>query len=266
MLAALLTAPLLLSAALQQPIAAPSAPLPGGAAAEAEESLGARVAILGASASAGFVWPLGARPKVPLAEVFEEMLLEEHAPVVSAATENVFLNPKEISRDLWEQARAADPTLVVAVDFLFWYVYGAKDEEDDRLADLEDGLKLLDQLDCRIVVGDVPYMKDAIGGMLREHQVPRPATLDKANRRIREWVAAHPNVVLVSLGDELARLEAERQDGDPELLQSDRLHPTVYGSAILAARILEAAVERWPDVSADQFMLDPMIAAEVLGE
>ena len=63
--------------------------------------------------------------------------------------------------------------LVVGVDFLFWFCYGEGSTDAGRAQRFETGLKLLEQIPCPLVVGDIPDASSATNtGILSIAQVP----------------------------------------------------------------------------------------------
>lgn len=250
------------------PIASARAPAPGVDA----RTLWSRVHFIGASASAGFgVRMPGTRPGAGRGEAMTLARVAGLArvgagEVTGDATGMFFMSPLQTGEGQVGQALAMDPppTLVVADDFLFWFTYGATDaerkpvrDESQRLATLELGLALLERVDARgipVVVGDIPDMSPAVGRMLSRAQMPAPETIDRANRRIREWARERPRVAVLPL----ARLVADLRSGEPftagrrswseaadgPLIQRDQLHPTFAGTVALLARSEQAANER----------------------
>src|SRR6185436_10796583 len=89
---------------------------------------------------------------------------------------------------------------VVAVDFLFWFCYGSVENEDDRLKHFAAGLKFLEEIPGPLVVGDIPDASAATD-MLTPDVIPTAATRTAANRRLKQWAAARPQVAIVSLSD-----------------------------------------------------------------
>ncbi len=252
---------------------------------------------MGASASAGFGVraPLpsghaGRSQPMPLARI---ALAARTQPgeTTGDATSLFFTNPIAIGRTQVDAVLAMKPhpTLVVGVDFLFWYVYGALDadrarikDESQRMAMLEVGLANLDrvvQAGMPVVVGDFPNMSDAVGKMLSPSQMPAQATLDSANVRVREWATSRPLVAVVPL----AALVTQLNSGEPfqagnrtwsaaadgALIQADRLHPTFAGSVALLARTEQSASEHFrkgeaPGMLASSLEHDPAkVAAAV---
>lgn len=142
-----------------------------------------------------------------------------------------------------EAAGKNEPSVVFALDYLFWYVYGVM-PEDQRLKLFEEGLANLAALGCPVVVGDIPDMSAAIGGMLSKAQVPEPATMAAANRRLAEWAAGRKNVVVIPLSalvrgamsGQRVELGGRVFEGDDAraLIQRDRLHATLKGTIAIA--------------------------------
>jgi len=179
------------------------------------------------------------------------------APEIRTGAELFFFgDPVSSGETLVSDLREEPPTLVVALDFLFWYGYGdtpSGDELAERLGRLERGLRELERFDCPVVVGDFPDMHTAIGRMLREAQVPSPAALEALNRRTREWAGLREDVHLLpwsSLRETLREpppggLRSSRFElpGSAELLLADRLHPDLEGQAAIALWTLELLVE-----------------------
>lgn len=215
-----------------------------------------RVVVIGASLSDGF------QIEAKLHDVIEVMIQPEHEPIVNGADSFVFANPVEFSKKQIELARATDPTLLVALDFLFWFGYGTLDPKlgrlafkDERLQLLERGLSFLDEFDCPIVVGDFPNMAAAVGGgMLSPSQLPDPESLEALNARLRDWAAANANVVLIPLArvvedvleKEPFRVGRHRWPADcvDRMLLPDMLHPTIEGLAAIAHLIGVNLVDR----------------------
>jgi hypothetical protein len=209
-----------------------------------------RIAVVGASSSAGFgvVSPGGAAAR--LSDCLHAAIGQNNTIVLDEASEFLFLNPETLGAIQIKKAAGADPTLLVAVDFLFWFFYGDGDTTAERLARLETGLAHLEAFDCPVVVGDLPYMIEAAGGMIPWSMMPDAEGFQPANARIHAWVAAHPNVTLVSLDatHKLLNAGGTYSRGSFEwdtrargaLLQADHLHPNLAGTAAMAIEILNA--------------------------
>jgi hypothetical protein len=213
-----------------------------------------RVVVIGASASAGFMItePFGGTNtlKCRLQYYLDAAFLVPHEPVRNLATAMFFLNPEGLGEQQVEAAVKAKPTLVVGVDFLFWYCYGDDLNDDGRKALFERGLKLLEQFQCPVIVGDIPDASYATNsGIISAAQVPSPAVLKGANARLQQWVAVHTNVTLVPLTRLMRAINSHQSlechgqvlpyDVATPMIQEDHLHPTSRGAAWLALEILD---------------------------
>jgi hypothetical protein len=245
----------------------------------------ARVFVLGASLSQGYGLERDAGAPVHLADVVEASLRAEHEPVRRQTALLFFTDPLPIGRSQVEKAAAADPTLVVGIDFLFWYGYGSFATEAGRMAMLENGLALLETFRCPVIVGDFPDVADASrdlgrgGGqqkLLAPEQVPPPESLKQLNVRLRSWAGEHKSVVVVPLADLVARLHSGK---DVEirgnhwsgaalagLIQRDRLHPTLEGEVALWLGSLDAFVRSRPDLPDSAFDWDAGAIAKRIRE
>ena len=157
--------------------------------------------MMGASATAGFTEsePLGG-PKTDqyrLSRYLDAALLTPHEPVQNLANSMFFIQPEAAGRYQIDQALQTRPTLVVGVDFLFWFCYGEGLTEKDRLQRFEKGLKLIEAVQCPLVVGDIPDASGASIDMLPPDQIPSAETMSAANRRLKEWAATRKNVTPV---------------------------------------------------------------------
>jgi hypothetical protein len=219
---------------------------------------GPKVAIVGASVSAGFKDgpATGGSPDndtVPLSKIVKAWLADADGTVTSRAELMMFVNPLELGRTQIEKAKKDRPDLLVAFDFLFWFGYGhvGADEAKERLQRLETGLALLDPFDCPIVVGNLPDMTGAARRMISEQQIPKPAVLKALNERITAWAKDKPHVRLFDLGGLVHRMKEQGVElpvGDGtvlapkgSMLQGDRLHANRLGMAWLGV-LLQAEV------------------------
>jgi hypothetical protein len=243
------------------PLSAPAPALqtaPAQAAAPATakgEALLQRIAVIGASLSAG--QGLGGKD-LNLAHVIEAGLAAKHGPLIDASDLLTFTSPVSKAKNALAKLEPQDPTLVVGLDYLFWFGYGMNwGGEKERLAALELGLKSLEGLRCPILLGDFPDMSSAVHAkeaMLPAAAVPAPETLAKLNERLQAWAKDHPNVVVVPVSKLMGKLLAgdELRVGPNlwpkgtvgSLLQTDGLHPTLEGTTGLwlfaAQRLLES--------------------------
>jgi hypothetical protein len=190
------------------------------------------------------------------------MIVTPHERPSSFGTSLFFENPVEYGGSLLAGAQSRDPSLVVAVDFIFWYGYGALDVENrgfrdndptKRMALLEKGLEMLQSHDCPLVLGDFPDMTPAVGSRLRDFQVPTPETLDALNARLYEWAAERPDVIVLPLADFVAQIRADNgfsvngndwpAGSEETIFQWDHLHPTGEGLVAMAQLVASALIE-----------------------
>lgn len=217
------------------------------------ESLWTRPLIIGASVSDGFDKSDFFGPKsqaLSLDHFLDELVTAKHGVFDNKGSMLLFMGLDKRSRAQLDYAKDYRPTVVLSPDFLFWFVYGRLPNAEARLALLESGLKLLDELNCPIVVGDIPYAANAIGKMLAKEQVPTPETIAKANKRIVEWVSNKKNVALIPLAHFLTTVQANEKlvirsltipkGKSAPLLQNDFLHPTKPGARLIALATLDA--------------------------
>ena len=220
-----------------------------------------RVAVIGASASAGFGcvmreqrgdgdYALGFRLIDMLRLACPEL------EIVSTDMSSGFFFLAPVKNGATAATRAADfkPDCVIALDFLFWYCYGDDapsggrlNDEAERLEKLELGLKELERFEVPVLVGDLPDMSPAVGKMLAPAQMPAKETLAKANARFAEWAKGRANIRVLPLADMQRQLMEERaleirgvrleSTKQAPLLQRDELHPAPHGMAGLACAV-----------------------------
>jgi hypothetical protein len=199
--------------------------------------------------------------------VIEAGLLGKHGPVLDGSSLMTFVDPSGSSKTALAALEKRDPTLVVALDYLFWFGYGTRwGGEKERLAALELGLASLEGLHCPVLLGDFPDMRSALQAkvhVLPPKAVPDPETLAKLNERLAAWAKEHANVVLVPvskvMGSLLAHEEVRvgsnlwRKEAVPGLLQDDGLHPTLEGTTGLWIFAVERLLEARADVPRKDF-------------
>lgn len=226
-----------------------------------------KIVVIGASASSGFVLsePFGGTntDKCRLSHYLDAAIAAPHEPLKNLSSPMLFLSPEAIAIQEIEACTNRQPSLVVAVDFLFWFCYGEGRTDADRAARFEHGLKLLEKIPCPILVGDVPDASSATNsGIIGISQVPSEAARDAANKRLREWAAARPDATVVPLASFMKAVKANAMIEGKNisvpagqtfaLLQDDRLHPNATGAALLSLGILDAYAAQHP-IPADAF-------------
>ncbi len=220
-----------------------------------------RIHIIGASVSGGFTDGPMFGAKAPGESVSLHRLLKRWCDGDAKVTTHppiemwmLFRDPAKTGQKEVLMAKRRKPDAVVAIDFLFWFVYGyvSGDPEAQRAAGLERGLALLDQLEVPLMVGDLPDMRGAANRMLKARQIPSVQVLKRLNRRLRSWAEQRGDVTLVPLaalvkelkheGSELPLKTGALRTPPAALLQSDRLHATRLGMAFLVFR-MQAALQ-----------------------
>ena len=220
-----------------------------------------RVAVIGASASAGFGCVMREKREsddyaLGFRLIDMVRLACPELDIVSTDMSSGFFFLSPIKNGATAAKRAADfkPDCVVALDFLFWYCYGddspkggALANESERLEKLELGLRELEKFDVPVLVGDITDMSPAVGKMLSAAQMPARETLAKANARFADWAKGRANVRILPLADMQRQLMEERaleirgvrleSTREAPLLQRDDLHPAPHGMAGLACAV-----------------------------
>ena len=217
-------------------LAAPSLAL----AQDAAPAVFQRVVLLGASATAGFeeTEPLGG-PKTPqyrFDNYIEAALAGPHEPVATQASALLCFQPEAVMEKQIAATVAARPTLVIGLDALFWFCYGAGLTAEQRMARLEAGLRQLERIDAPLIVGDIPDASRAVGGMLGAAEVPDVPTLARCNERLAAWAASRKNVSVFPLALIMAEAAANEElvlaghtwekGKSGALIRGDHLHPS----------------------------------------
>jgi hypothetical protein len=244
-----------------------------------------RVAVLGASASAGFGCVLREdKADGEYTAGFKLIDMVRYAcPDLEMLTSDLsspffFMGPIESGKTSVKRARAFNPDCVVALDFLFWFCYGDDSptggrlkSEDERLAKFELGLAQLEQFTVPVIIGTIPDMRRAVGKMLSKAQMPEAATLTKVNERLSAWAKEHPSVTIVALADMQRQL---MDDGSLDiggerlvstaaapLLQRDQLHPSAQGLAGIGCAVATAIKQAMGDACANAASCTPSAEA-----
>lgn len=230
-----------------------------------------RIVLIGASATAGFTAsePFGGTntPKFALHRYVDAALTVAHEPAQNLGNAFFFLQPQLLGQQQIARALTNNPTLVIGVDFPFWFCYGAGETDEERLQRFEGGLKLLETIPCPLVIGDIPDASAAVNKMLRPDQMPSPQAIAKANGRLKAWAAGRRNVALVALSDFMRNALGNHAiticdytlpEGQTRILiQNDALHPTPPGCAVLTLAALDAVQATQSNPKAADFIGDP---------
>ena len=175
--------------------------------------------------------------------------------------------------------------MVVGVDFLFWYAFGFdRDRDPRRSKGLEKGLKMLENIEVPLIIGDLPNVYHALEGrsaimggrpVIRRGQMPSEEERAVMNKRILEWASTRKNVVVLPL----AQLMKEMIEGNTmrlhgqewtvskleDALQKDLLHPNVRGNSWVAIHAANCAT-KFSGVSKDDFVWSPDELEKRMGE
>ena len=197
---------------------------------------------------------------VDAAVAYSAVIAASHTTPLLLGDSGVFIDPDAALSDQVAAAAAWSPSVVIAVDWLFWPVHQslpsdlpAKERATRRLASVEAALAELDRFTCPIVIGDVPEMKRAAGHLLREEHDPGDEVRAEANRRLAAWATARPNRFVLPVSELADAVNAGTpieaggflyRNGEAQrLLQQDGLHATPEGLAVLMAAAADRLVE-----------------------
>jgi hypothetical protein len=236
-----------------------------------------RIVVIGASVSRGFTKsePFGGEKSTTLRfdRYLDAALTAPHGKIINDSNHLFFSSVEEQAQTQLNRLNHRKPTLVVAVDFLFWFLYGEPDRVGNRLQSFDRGLAMLERIDAPLVIGDIPDTSAAIGRMLSRRMVPDAKTLEEANRRLAAWAAGKPGVSILSLSSFVKSVESDTKlQAGPltiasgrtwSLLQDDRLHPTPVGNAMLALATLATLLDN--GLEKEAVLWDPeSVAGEVI--
>ncbi len=235
----------------------------------------AKVGVIGASMTDGLLLPLELDCMVTIEDVVKAACVDPKLGTARASSSLLFRDPRYYGKGEVDRIVAARPTLVIAVDFLFWYGYGDTwNEGEGRIAGLDEGLEQIARFDCPVIVGDFPDMHVAAvkgvsitgGPIIHLRQIPDVATIAKLNEHLRAWAKDHPNVHVVPLGDLVTQIREGREmrlrgnvwpAGSAEtLLDRDLLHPTLDGTIAVVLHALDLLVREDPRFAPESFEWD----------
>jgi hypothetical protein len=182
--------------------AAPAAKAP--AAAPVPLKLGDAV-VIGASVSAGAEVTLPGMPPQMFggdANLADALGAATQGPAPASFADMLFfMKADDAAAKQLDAAKATNPKIVFAIDYLFWHAYGAPLSDEQRRKLFDKGLARLATLTCPVVVADLPDMSHAIDKMLTKGQVPSLAIQDELNSKLEAWAKDRKNVVLIHLRD-----------------------------------------------------------------
>ncbi|MDF1839169.1 MAG: hypothetical protein P1V35_14975 [Planctomycetota bacterium] len=235
-----------------------------------------KVAFIGASVSAGFgnASELKVGRNVPLGTYFEAMLPAEAGAhtIHNFGSAQFFTSPLKLGKRQVENALAEEPSMVVGVDFLFWYAFGyPRPGNSRRMEGLRLGLAQLEDLTCPLIVGDLPNVDHALNGqsplraghpILQRGQLPDETERLQMNRLIHAWAAERENVRVFPLAELMRRMisgeemklqgNAWKVENLDQILQKDLLHPRSRGMVWVALYVADFTLQ-WPGVERTRF-------------
>ncbi|MBK7875069.1 MAG: hypothetical protein IPJ77_04845 [Planctomycetes bacterium] len=234
----------------------------------------AKPAIVGASVSAGVgLDPTadafqGQESKLRLANVVDASIVGGHDAIVDLSSFMFFSAPKPTAKKSAKEVVEAKPSVVVALDYLFWLGFGPGDEKA-RLERLEDGFKALEPVKAPLLLGDLPDFNgvEVSRMMLSPEAIPSKEVLAKLNARIAEWAKQHANVVVVPIGEMFRKVNAGEEfevrgnkfgkDARGRIMQQDGLHTTLEGTCALWVLAVDAWLAKKPTgLDEKAFVLD----------
>jgi hypothetical protein len=194
----------------------------------------------------------GSLAPVGLAPAVDACIAITHGKTKSLAEGAMAFSPVEsLSRQV-RIANAMKPTVVFAIDALFWTAYGPADSDDERVKRLKSCCDVLSSIEVPLVVGNLPDMRGSVAKLLGDAAAPSEVERANLNRHIREWATTRSNVILLDLSQlvddvrgggtvplgvaELSRQETSR------IVAADGLHLTSDGEVALATLALSSLV------------------------
>ncbi len=217
-----------------------------------------RPVIIGASLSDGYDYQerLGGPKSDALALdiPLKKRIQKQDAQITNLSNRLSFLSPAFISHNQIYNARKISPSVLIAVDQLFWHIYGKYPNAETRLKTFQNALDNLDIIDCPLVIGNIPDASKAVRIMLSASQVPTLKTIKKANLILTEWVNKrllnNKQTALVDLSHFMQLSLADKEiklnnitypaGSTKAFLQRDMLHPTPLGISAISHAIMDA--------------------------
>jgi hypothetical protein len=226
-----------------------------------------RPVVIGASVSAGGTSIGGMTPErvdpaeggerpaaVHLGHAIDASFLPTHGQAKVIAERGMALDPNgSLERQVAECVELR-PTIVFAVDAVFWAAYAPARSSDERVKRLERSLATLERVEAPMVIGLLPDMRNAVAAVLGPSAVVTEVERSDLNGRILAWAGRHPRVTLLALDQliddlrageaiDLGRAQVEARDA-AGLLGRDGLHLTDQGQVALATLALSSLAAR----------------------
>jgi hypothetical protein len=216
-----------------------------------------RIFIMGASVSAGF-------GGLSFVDAMKPAAI--NSLVDGAANVMLFRDPLGDTEKQFEAARKFRPTIVVALDLLFWDAYGFPEQSQRRkaIASTLAQLDLVHDAGATIVVGDIPRITTASPIMLDPSLVPSVEDLAVLNAELLPWAEQGAvSKYVVPLSEWTAPLKSNamvvlpdgRSVSPTTLMAPDGLHTNAMGTYYLLAT-MDAWLEQH-GMKADVFAFSP---------
>jgi len=226
------------------------------------------IVIIGASVSDGYehTEKLGGAKSDALAlDLYLQRVVKIPAGRISNFSNRFcFVYPIGISHKQVADALGMKPSLIIAVDQLFWQLYGNFANSEQRLNTFKAALTKLDSITCPLVIGNIPDASHSINKMLARSQVPQLDTINKANQILATWVSERKSTAIIDLASFMKRCVSNKEvkmlnitypEGTTKnLLQADMLHPTAAGVKAISYAVIEA-LQTVSDLKHEDFKL-----------
>ena len=226
--------------------------------------LWARPVIIGASVSDGYhhTETIGGPKSEALAlDLYLQKLLESpETKIINLSNRLCFFSPLVIAHKQIFDAQKNEPSIVIAIDQLFWHLYGRYDNKEERLKTFQNALDNLSAIDCPLIIGNIPDASESIRKMLSVKQVPKIETINKANQILSKWVEKRiqnkQRTAIVDLSSFMKLCVANEEiklsnviypaGTTRDFLQRDRLHPTPLGISAISRAVMDAVMRLQP--------------------
>lgn len=227
---------------------------------ETKPELFDRVVVVGASLSDGYGLRSEVEANIDFGTVLGAALRSDSARVSTKSDSWFFQQPTAAGTRLIEEVVEEKPTLVVALDYLFWFAFRPSGKTD-RIDGLKNGLTLLKKVECPLIIADFPDMSIALEGkspfgypLIEEHMLPDAETLATLNELIRTWAAEREHTYVIPIAGFFSKMQSDEDvklrdnlwagNSVKEILQEDLLHPTLAGDIGLAILTLDTLIQQ----------------------
>lgn len=183
-----------------------------------------------------------------------------------------FVHPLGIGHKQVSDTLKTKPSVVIAVDQLFWQLYGNFASPEQRIITFKSALAKLDPITCPLVIGNIPDASLAINKMLSASQVPNQETIALANQILTEWVKKREKTAIIDLASFMQLCVSNKEikfknitypeGSTKKFLQTDMLHPSTSGVMALSYAVIES-LQTITDLKDDDLNLKPEKTADI---